>query len=49
MTAEPTQAEDIWDRSTAPQTPYTTRQVIIGLIVFGIGLGVTVGIPLLLT
>lgn len=26
-------ADDIWDRSTAPQTAYTNRQVGFGLVV----------------
>lgn len=27
-------ADDLWSRTTAPQSPYTTRQVGIGLAVF---------------
>lgn len=33
--AEPGErADDIWSRTTAPQSPYTTRQIGIGLAVF---------------
>lgn len=39
----------IWARATAPQTPYSGRQVGIGLIVFVVGVVVTFGIPLVLT
>lgn len=49
MTADRTEATSLWDRTTAPQSPYTTQQVIRGLVVFAIGIAVTVGIPLLLT
>lgn len=49
MTEDPNHTESIWDRTTAPQSQYTTQQVITGLVVFTIGLVVTVGIPLLLT
>lgn len=41
--------EGIWARSTAPQTPYTMRQVVIGLIGLAIGLAITTGLPLALT
>lgn len=35
-------------RTTAPQSPYTTRDVAIGLVVLAVGLVVTVAVPLLL-
>ena len=41
--------EGIWARSTAPQSPYTMTQVGTGIVIFGIGLVVTVGLPLLAT
>lgn len=48
--AEPDAEEDegIWARSTAPQTPYTMGQVGTGIVIFAVGLIVTVGLPLLL-
>lgn len=51
MTEDATEGEDagIWARATAPQTPYSGRQVGIGLIVFVVGVAVTFGIPLVLT
>lgn len=41
--------DGIWARATAPQTPYTSRQVGIGLVIFVIGVVVTFGVPLVLT
>jgi hypothetical protein len=35
-------------RQTAPQTPYTGRQVGLGLVVFLIGLAVTFGLPVVM-
>lgn len=35
-------------RTTAPQSPYSTRDVAIGLVVLTVGLAVTVGVPLVL-
>lgn len=40
-------ASDPSRRSTAPQSPFTTRQVAIGGGVLVVGLLVTVGLPLL--
>lgn len=39
---------DVWARDTAPQTPYTLRQVGIGLIVFLLVAVVAFGVPLAL-
>lgn len=35
------------ERSTAPQSPYTTRDLVIGTIVFLFGLFIVGGIPLI--
>lgn len=51
MTATPDPSNsviDVWDRTTAPQSPYSSREVGIGLLVFLIGTGVIFGLPLLL-
>lgn len=45
---EPT-GSDVWARDTAPQTPYTMRQVGIGLVSFVIAAAVAFGVPLLLS
>lgn len=39
---------DVWARDTAPQTPYTARQVGIGLVIAAIAAAVAFGVPLLL-
>ncbi len=44
-----TEADGIWTRSTAPQSPYSMSQVGTGIVIFVIGLLITVGIPLVLT
>ena len=36
------------ERRTAPQSPYTTRDVAVGAVVALVGLLVTFGVPLLL-
>lgn len=36
------------ERQTAPQGPYTSRDVAVGFVVAAVGLAVTFGIPLLL-
>jgi hypothetical protein len=36
------------ERRTAPQTPYTTRDVAVGAAIALVGLFVTFGVPLLL-
>lgn len=36
------------DRSTAPQGPYTSRQLVIGTVVLVIGLIIVFGIPIAL-
>ena len=49
--AHETSAEDedpVWARETAPQSPYTKRQVGIGLVVLAVGALVAFGVPLLL-
>lgn len=38
----------VWARSTAPQSPYGMRQVGIGVVIFVIGIAITVGIPLVM-
>lgn len=40
--------EDVWARDTAPQTPYTMRQVGIGLAIAVVVAAVAFGVPLLL-
>ncbi len=40
--------QGIWKRSTAPQSEYSSRHVGIGLVVFAIGVVITVGLPLVL-
>lgn len=45
---EPT-GSDVWTRDTAPQTPYSMRQVGIGLVIFVIAAAVAFGVPLLLS
>lgn len=41
--------DDVWDRETAPQSPFTMRQVGIGLLVFAGAAAVAFGVPILLT
>jgi hypothetical protein len=36
------------DRTTAPQSEYTTRDVAFGVVIATVGLSLTFGIPLLL-
>lgn len=38
--------EAVWDRSTAPQSPYTGREVAIGFVVFLVGAAVAFGLPI---
>lgn len=38
----------VWARETAPQSPYTTRQVGTGLVVFLVVAAVAYGLPLAL-
>lgn len=38
----------VWARQTAPQSPYTARQVGIGLVIFAVGAVVAYGLPLVL-
>ncbi len=40
---------DVWTRDTAPQTPYSMRQVGIGLVIFVIAAAVAFGVPLFLS
>ena len=40
--------ESIWERSTAPQSLYTSRQVLVGIVVLVVGAVVTFGLPLAL-
>lgn len=46
--AKPGAGTDIWARETAPQSPFTTRQVGVGVVVLAIGLAVSFGLPLFL-
>ena len=49
MSADPSAApDDVWARTTAPQSPYTTRQVAIGLVVFAVIAVVAFVVPLAL-
>ena len=45
--AEPME-DPVWSRETAPQTPYTMRQVGIGFLVLVVGAVVAFGVPLAL-
>lgn len=48
-TAKPdAEGPDVWARDTAPQTPYTLRQVGIGLVIAVVAGAVAFGVPLLL-
>ena len=38
----------VWARETAPQSPYTSREVAIGLVVFAVAALVAFGVPLVL-
>lgn len=40
--------DGVWARETAPQSPYSMRQVGIGLVVLAIGAAVAFGVPLAL-
>lgn len=40
--------DSLWERSTAPQSAYSMRQVGIGIVIFLVGAAVTFGIPLVL-
>lgn len=46
--ADATADDDVWARETAPQSPYTTREVAVGLVVFAIAAAVAFVVPLLL-
>ncbi|MFB6148593.1 MAG: hypothetical protein ABEJ48_02910 [Halobacteriales archaeon] len=46
MSDEDATTTDLWARETAPQSPYTMRQVTLGLIVLGVGLAITFVLPL---
>lgn len=37
------------ERTTAPQSPYEMRQVLIGFLVFVVGLAITFGVSVALT
>lgn len=41
-------SDDVWARQTAPQSPYTIRQVGIGILVLAIGLVLSFGVALVL-
>lgn len=45
---EAADAGDVWARETAPQSPYTMREVSIGLVVFAVAAAVAFAVPLLL-
>lgn len=38
--------EPTTERSTAPQSPYTAKQIGIGALIAAVGIAVTFGIPL---
>ena len=38
--------DEVWGRDTAPQTPFTLRQVWIGLLIVAIGAAIAFGAPL---
>lgn len=40
--------DGVWSRETAPQTPFTLRQVGIGLVIAVVGAAVAFGLPLAL-
>ena len=40
--------DEVWDRSTAPQSPYTGREIGIGIAVLLAGLLIAFGLPLAL-
>jgi hypothetical protein len=46
---EPSGTGSVWDRSTAPQSPYTGREIGIGIAVFLVGMLIAFGLPLALT
>ena len=47
--ADPEAPDDgLWARSTAPQSPFTARQVWTGFVVLAVGLGVAFVLPLAL-
>lgn len=43
------ESEYATERTTAPQSDYTTRDVAVGFVVAAVGLVVTMGVPLALT
>ena len=45
-TPEPT--DDVWERSTAPQSSYTGREIGIGIAVFLVGALIAFGLPVAL-
>lgn len=45
----PNRTDDLWARSTAPQSSYTGREIALGLVVFLIGTSIAFGLPLVLT
>lgn len=44
---DPDRDDELWARETAPQSPYTARQIGIGLVVLVVGLAIAFGLPLL--
>lgn len=43
---EPEVEDEVWSRDTAPQTPFTLRQVGIGLVIAVVAAVVAFGLPL---
>lgn len=41
-------ADDVWNRSTAPQSSYTGREIGIGIAVFLVGALIAFGLPVAL-
>jgi hypothetical protein len=46
--ATPGESDDVWQRSTAPQSSYTGREIGIGIAVFLVGALVAFGLPIAL-
>lgn len=44
---DPGKSDYVTERTTAPQSPYTQRDVLVGSVIALAGLVLTVGVPLL--
>lgn len=47
-TDEEPQLDPVWDRTTAPQSQFTNRQVGIGFFILVLGLCIILGLPILI-